>query len=38
MRRHYSARAPEIAKRFSIEECARKYAEIYEELLAGRGR
>jgi glycosyltransferase involved in cell wall biosynthesis len=38
VRRHYSVRAPEIAKRFSIEECARKYAEIYEELLAGRGR
>jgi glycosyltransferase involved in cell wall biosynthesis len=38
VRRHYSARVPEIAKRFSIEECARKYAEIYEELLAGRGR
>jgi glycosyltransferase involved in cell wall biosynthesis len=38
VRRHYSALAPEIAKRFSIEECARKYAEIYEELLAGRGR
>ena len=37
VRMHYSARAPEIAKRFSIEECARRYAEIYEELLAGRG-
>jgi glycosyltransferase involved in cell wall biosynthesis len=37
VRRHYSVRAPEIAKRFNIEECIRKYAEIYEELLERRG-